>query len=356
MNKDHYVVIMAGGIGSRFWPYSRQTRPKQFLDILNTGRSLIQMTYDRFLKLAPAENIYVVTNEEYGPLVKEHLPDMTDDQILLEPSRKNTAPCIAYASYKIVKKNANAVITVSPADHVIFDTDKFDNVILTAIENSDDKKLITIGLKPHRPETGYGYIQYLESDGAINKVKTFTEKPELELAKTFLESGDFVWNSGIFVWRAKAIINGFEQCLPSMAEDFQEISDQLSTENEISAIGTAYSRCTNISIDYGVMEKSSDVYVVLGDFGWSDLGSWESLHEHSEKDENNNAIDANSLVYDTTNSLIKMSKDKLVVVQGLDDYLVVEDDNILLICKKSEEKKFRTYVADTKEKKGKEFL
>ena len=354
--ENHYVVIMAGGIGSRFWPYSRQNRPKQFLDILNTGRSLLQMTYDRFTANVDPANVYVVTNDKYGPAVKDQLPSLTDDQVLCEPSRKNTAPCIAYAAYKIAKSNPDAVITVSPSDHVIFNEQAFHNVLDTALTATDDNKLLTIGLKPNRPETGYGYIQYLSADNEVKKVKTFTEKPERELAQKFLDSGDFVWNSGMFIWSARAIINAFEEILPEMAELFREAQPAFNTPKEKEAIQKAYYQCNNVSIDYGIMEKAKEVYVVLGDFGWSDLGSWESLHELSEKDENNNAVQGNALLFDTTNSLIKGPDGKLIVAQGLDDYLVSECDNVILICKKSEEHKFREYVAAVKDKKGPQFL
>ncbi len=355
-DKNHYVVIMAGGIGSRFWPYSRQDRPKQFLDILNSGRSLLQMTYDRFLERTPKENIYIVTNQNYGEAVKDQLPDLGDYQVLCEPSRKNTAPCIAYASWKIAKNNPDAVITVSPSDHVIFNDKLFYEVLDTATTAADDHKLLTIGLKPNRPETGYGYIQYLETENDVKKVKTFTEKPERELAQKFLDSGDFVWNSGMFIWSAKAITTAFMEILPEMAEVFQETVPMLNTPDEQQAINRAYYQCNNVSIDYGIMEKAKEVYVVLGDFGWSDLGSWESLHELSEKDEKDNVILGNGLLFETSNSLIKGPKDRLIVAQGLEDYLVVECDNVTLICKKSEEHKFRRYVAEVKEKKGKKYL
>ena len=355
--KNHYVVIMAGGIGSRFWPYSRNGQPKQFLDILGTGLSLLQMTYERFLPMTDKANIFVVTNEDYAGLVREQLPELSDHQILKEPLRRNTAPCIAYASYKIAKKDPDAVITVAPSDHVIFNEDKFRKVLQTAIAAGQDQdKLITIGLKPNRPETGYGYIQYHESDDMVKRVKTFTEKPERELAKKFLESGDFVWNSGIFVWGVQAIIKAFEECLPEVAETFSDIEKALYTDKEPRAVNDAYSQCGNISIDYGVMEKANNVYVVLGDFGWSDLGSWNSLHELSEKNADNNVIQGNAIVYETTNTLIKGPKDKLIVVQGLDGYLVTECGNVTLICKKDEEAKFRHYVADVKDQKGKEYL
>lgn len=355
-NSDHYVVIMAGGIGSRFWPYSRQNRPKQFLDILGTGRSLLQMTFDRYTASTKVENIYVVTNDNYEASVKEQLPDLLDQQILCEPSRKNTAPCIAYAAYKIAKISPNAVMTVCPSDHLILQDEAFHEVMDIAKAAVDDHKLITIGLKPHRPETGYGYIQYLESENNVKKVKTFTEKPEKELAQKFLDSGDFVWNSGMFIWSAAAIIKAFEEFLPGLSEVFEETVPFLNSDQERGAITKAYFQCNNISIDYGIMEKASEVYVVLGDFGWSDLGSWESLHELSEKEEHENVIQGNALLFETNNTLVKGPKDKLMVVQGLEDYLVVECDNVTLICKKSEEHKFREYVAHVKEKKGKQYL
>ena len=355
-NINHFVVIMAGGIGSRFWPYSRQTKPKQFLDILGTGRSLLQMTFDRYVTKTEVKNIYVVTNDDYKDSVKEQLPELTDHQVLCEPSRKNTAPCIAYAAFKIAKINPDAVMTVCPSDHLILDNVAFHEVMDTARSAVDDQKLITIGLKPHRPETGYGYIQYLESDNEVKKVKTFTVKPEKELAQKFLDSGDFVWNSGMFIWSVSAIKKAFQRILPELSEVFEETIPFLNSDKEREAIVKAYFQCNNISIDYGIMEKASEVYVVLGDFGWSDLGSWESLHELSEKEENENVIQANALLFDTSNSLVKGPEDKLMVVQGLEDYLVVECDNVTLICKKSEEHKFREYVAQVKEKKGKAFL
>lgn len=358
MNQNNFVVIMAGGIGSRFWPYSRNSRPKQFIDVLGTGKSLIQITYERFVSKVPKENVFVVTNDAYAQLVKDQLPDLSDGQILREPLRRNTAPCIAYACYKIAKINPDAVITVTPSDHMIFKEVEFLDTLQGAIDSAtnDNDKLLTIGLKPNRPETGYGYIQYLESDGDIKKVKTFTEKPERELAKKFIESGDFVWNSGIFVWSVRAIISAIQKSLPEMADTFSDTVKALNTPNEYDAISSAYSQCNNISIDYGVMEKASNVYVALGDFGWSDLGSWDSLHEISDKEASNNVVNANTLLYDTRDSLIQGPEDKLIVVQGLEGYLVAECDNVLLICKKDDEQKFRDFVADVKVKKGKEYL
>ncbi|QSE98499.1 mannose-1-phosphate guanylyltransferase [Fulvivirga lutea] len=357
MNKHNYVVIMAGGVGSRFWPYSRTTKPKQFLDILNTGRTLIQMTYDRFKSKVPEENIYVVTHQDYGDLVKDQLPKLTSDQILLEPLRRNTAPCIAYASYKISKKDPDAIITIAPSDHLIVNEGEFHTFWEKALNAAEDQqKLITLGLKPNKPETGFGYIQFLDEKGSLKKVKTFTEKPERALAEKFIESGDFLWNSGIFIWGVQAIINAIEECLPEMSELFEEALPKLSTPDEAAVISTVYSQCTNISIDFGVMESAASVYVVPSDFTWSDLGSWNALHEHSEKDSNDNVVQANALVYDTKNTLIKGPKEKLIIVQGLQNYMVTECDNVLLICRRDNEQKFRDFVADVKKSKGKEYL
>lgn len=351
MKEKPYVFIMAGGIGSRFWPYSRNNHPKQFLDVLGTGRSLLQMTYDRFVQISDPDKFFVVTNNIYFDLVKNQLPEISEDHILTEPLRRNTAACIAFASYKLKKKDPYAKVIVTPADHLILREDSFIrriNDALIAAEEGD--RLVTIGIKPNRPETGYGYIQYNETNGLAKKVKTFTEKPNLKLAKTFLESGDFVWNSGIFIWKNSSIIKAFETCMPEVAEVFDEGDGFYYTENEPQFIAKAYSLVKNISIDYGVMEKYKDVYVVLGDFGWSDLGSWMSLHEIQPHDNDHNVIEANALLYDTKNCFVKISPEKLVVVQGLDNYLITEADNVLLICKLDAEKKFREFVNDAKNK------
>lgn len=318
MNKDLYVVLMAGGVGTRFWPYSRNSKPKQFLDVLGTGKTLLQSTFDRFVPLCPAENIYVVTNDEHGGVTREQLPQLSPDQVLTEPMRKNTAPCIAYACYKIAQKNPRAVVVVSPSDHLILNETEFQSTISKAAEQaSGQDKLITLGVEPSRPETGYGYIQFIESNSPLKKVKTFTEKPELSLAKKFLESGDFVWNSGIFIWGVQTIISAFEKHVPEMAEVFEEIAPRFYTAGEKDAIQSAYSQCKNISIDYAIMEKAPNVYVALSNFSWSDLGSWASLHEISQKDGSNNDVKANALLYEVRNSVVRGSHDKLIVAQGL---------------------------------------
>lgn len=349
MNKNLYVVLMAGGVGVRFWPYSRNSKPKQFLDVLGTGKSLIQSTLERFLPVCPVENIYVVTHEEHAALVREQLPQLSDDQILTEPMRKNTAPCIAYASYKIHQKNKDAVIVVTPSDHLILKENEFIEIVEKAVDQAKAQdKLITIGIKPTRPETGYGYIQFHTEKSFVKKVKTFTEKPELTLAKKFLESGDFVWNAGIFIWGAQAIVNAIQEHMPEMAEVFEEIKNKLGTPEEKASIQAAYPQCKNISIDYGIMEKATNVYVCLGDFSWSDLGSWASIHEISSKDENNNVVSANALTYESRNCIIKGSPNKLIVAQGLNGYLIGEFGNVFIVCEKDKEEQFRRFVNDVK--------
>ncbi|WP_439881465.1 mannose-1-phosphate guanylyltransferase [Pontibacter sp. MBLB2868] len=358
MDKNTYVVIMAGGIGSRFWPFSRTNYPKQFHDVLGIGESMLQMTAKRFENICPPENIYVVTNKDYEALVKEQLPFLSDNQILLEPIGRNTAPCIAYASYKIAKINPDANLVVTPSDHVVLKQEVFTDVIKEAVAAADkDEILITLGITPSRPDTGYGYIQYLNDESqAIKKVKTFTEKPNLELAMMFLESGDFVWNSGIFIWNVKSILSAFRQQLPEISEIFEEGATALNTDTEQNFITRAYSQCRNVSIDYGIMEKVDNVFVLLADIGWSDLGTWNSLYTINEKDDNGNVVDGQVMLYDTKDCIIKTPKERLVVVQGLEDYIIAEYNNVLMICKKSEEQKVKEFMADAKSKKGAEYI
>lgn len=354
---------MAGGIGSRFWPMSRTTTPKQFLDVLGTGETLIQQTVNRFRKICPIENIYIVTNDLYREMVKTQIPDLDYEQILCEPARRNTAPCIAYANHKIQTKNPNANIVVAPSDHIILKEDVFVDVIQSAlIASSENDWLITLGIQPSRPDTGYGYIQFDqnhtdERDSRIHKVKTFTEKPKLELAKEFLESGDFLWNAGIFVWSLKSIQKAFEKQLPDVNTIFKEGKDFYNTERETMFIENAYSICKNISIDYGIMENADNVYVLSSDFGWSDLGTWGSLYAIRQKDEEGNTIlGKNVMTYDTKNTMVNVKGNRLVVLQGLDDYIVVDDDNILLVCRKSDEQSIRQIVNDVKATKGDKFV
>ena len=351
MNNNLYVVLMAGGVGTRFWPYSRNSKPKQFLDVISTGKTLLQSTYERFLPLCPPENIYVVTHQEHKTLTRDQLPSMAESQILAEPMRKNTAPCILYACHIIVKQNPNAIIVVSPTDHLILNESDFQQTIIKSAELAKTQdKLITLGIKPTRPETGYGYIQFIESKSALKKVKTFTEKPELALANKFLESGDFVWNAGIFIWGVQAIHQAFAKYLPEMTEIFEEAALKISTPEEKNAMQAAYSQIKNISIDYAIMEKADNVFVWLSSFAWTDLGSWGSLYEYSLKDSNNNVIGVEALTYETRNSIIKGDKDKLVVTQGLNGYLVGAFGNVVIVCEKDKEDLFRRFVNDIKSK------
>jgi mannose-1-phosphate guanylyltransferase len=287
MNNNTYVAIMAGGIGSRFWPKSRVSLPKQFLDILNTGKTLIQSTYERFAEFVPAENIYIVTSDDYTEIVKEQLPTISVENIVSEPSRKNTAPCIAYISFKIENINPDATLIVAPADHLILDNPGFKETCEKAIDFINGKDvLVTLGIKPTYPNTGYGYIQHEADSVADNvyKVRTFTEKPNLELAKTFLVSGDFLWNAGIFIWNVKTIINKFEQLQPELFDVFTAEKQTFNTEQEKAAITRIYPLCSSISIDYAIMEKADNVFVIPSSFGWSDLGTWASAYDNLEKD------------------------------------------------------------------------
>ncbi|MBE6288433.1 MAG: mannose-1-phosphate guanylyltransferase [Mediterranea massiliensis] len=358
-NNNNFCVIMCGGIGSRFWPFSRKTLPKQFLDFFGTGRSLLQQTFDRFKKLIPAENILVVTNESYAELVLQQLPELKPEQVLLEPMRRNTAPCIAWASYHIRALNPQANIVVAPSDHLILKEEEF----LTAITHglkfvANEDKLLTLGIKPNRPETGYGYIQIAEQTGDnFYKVKTFTEKPELELAKVFLESGEFYWNSGLFMWNVNTILKAIETLLPELANKLEQGLDVYATEDEQAFINEHFPACPNVSIDFGVMEKAGNVYVSLGDFGWSDLGTWGSLYDLSTKDAAGNVtLHCNTLLYNSKDNIVVLPKGKLAVIDGLEGYLIAESDNALLICKKDEEHLLRKFVNDTQLQFGEEFI
>jgi mannose-1-phosphate guanylyltransferase len=354
---------MAGGIGSRFWPMSRKDHPKQFIDILGTGQTLIQATFNRFIRVCPPENIYIVTNETYRNLVLEQLPQIKKEQVLCEPSRRNTAPCIAYANYTIMQRNPNANIVVAPSDHIILKEDIFIEVISAALQATEKHDwLLTLGIQPNRPDTGYGYIQFQdletgEADSRVKKVKTFTEKPQLEMAKQFLASGDFLWNSGIFIWRLKTIMESFAKHLPDVDQLFKAGIGKYNTKEEPGFIEQTYSMCKNISIDYGVMEKAENVFVLASDFGWSDLGTWGSLYDTRKKDNDANAIvGQNVMMYDSKNCIVNMPKDKLVVLQGLDGYIVVEEEDTLLICRKEDEQQIRQFVNDVMIEKGEKYV
>ncbi len=343
---------MAGGIGSRFWPFSRYKEPKQFLDILGTGKTLIQQTIERFEGIVPINQIFIVTNADYYSLVKEQIPEIRDEQILLEPVGRNTAPCIAYGVAKISKKNPQASIIVSPSDHVILKQEEFRKTIDIALDHIiTNDSLLTLGIQPSRPDTGYGYIQFIESADEIKKVKTFTEKPNLELAQTFLESGDFLWNSGMFIWKADVIEKALKAYLPDIGELFFSDMSHYYKESEPSFIQNNYARSKSISIDYGVMEKASNVFVLPSNFGWSDLGTWKSLYETKEKDESQNLVDGKVMLSSTTNCVIKSDKDKLLVVHGLDNFIVVQHEDVVMICKKDEEQEVKNFVTDIKQQK-----
>lgn len=354
---------MAGGVGSRFWPVSRTEFPKQFIDFFGVGKTLIQSTYDRFLRICPPENIFVVTNEIYTHIVKEQLPGLNENQILAEPIMRNTAPCISYGSMKIASLNPNATIVVAPSDHTISDQDAF----IAAIEQSlkaasENNCLITLGIKPSRPDTGYGYIQYIENtlktDDQIHKVKIFTEKPNIDLARSFIQSGDFLWNAGIFIWSAKAINEAFFKHLPDMHEIFVQGKSLYNTGSEKDFISDAYQQCTNISIDFAIMEKADNVYVLPADFGWSDLGTWASIYDIAAHDYVGNAVipAEQVMMFDSSNCMVNVPKDKLVILQGLHDYIVVESNNTLLICPRSEEQSIKQVVADVKARFGTRFI
>lgn len=356
---NNFCIIMAGGIGSRFWPLSRVAKPKQFLDILGTGRTFLQQTFDRFSKIIPTENFLVVTNFKYKDLVLEQLPELKEEQILLEPLRRNTAPCVAYASYKIRIKYPNANLIVAPSDHLILKEEEFVRQIKNGLEFvQENNALLTLGIQPNRPETAYGYIQvkrkidFNELDN-LYKVKTFTEKPDLQMAEIFVESGEFFWNSGIFIWSLPAIIEALNTHLPNVTALFDKGEKLFNTSNEVHFIKKTYSECQAISIDYGIMEKAKNVFVLTADFGWSDMGSWGTLYENRIKDENENVISGdNILTYDTKNCIINVSDEKVAVLHGLDGYIIAESNDTLMICKKEEEHQIKKFVTDVKISKG----
>ena len=372
MIENNYCVIMAGGVGSRFWPFSRNHKPKQFLDFFGTGRSLLQMTIDRFRPIVPIENILIVTNVLYRDQVLEQIPDLRSEQVLCEPARRNTAPCIAYAVAHISAMErrkaqlenresdmSKVKIVVAPSDHLILQEEKFRQTIQEGfdfIEKNDS--LLTLGMKPTRPETGYGYIQRGEEAKGeeIYKVKAFTEKPNLELAKVFLESGDFLWNSGIFLWSLDSIRSAFRTFLPEIASKFKEGEDRMGTAAEEEFIQDMFPTCPSISIDYGVMEKAQNVYVMPSDFGWSDLGTWGSLYELSEKDENENVtLHSDATYYDSHGNIVTLPKGHLAVVQGVEDCIIAESDGVLLICKRDAEQQIRQFFMDAEIQFGGKF-
>ena len=342
---------MAGGIGSRFWPVSRPEMPKQFLDFLGTGRTLLQTTFERYLSLFPKENIFVATNYNYKSIVKEQI-EIAEENILCEPTRKNTAPCIAYATYHINKLNPNSVLVFAPCDHLILRKEAFCMAVEKAMnfaENHD--ALLTIGIKPTRPETGYGYIQitdYIEE--GVNEVKTFTEKPNRELAEIFVESGEFFWNSGIFIWRTDVIKEALQRHIPEITTRLDVNENKFNTQDEADFINEVFPTLPNISIDFALMEKARNVYVLCAEFGWTDIGTWDSLYDISRKDHRGNADLGNALIYDSSNNIIAVKPGKMTVVEGLENFIIADSDDALLICKKGDENRLRQIFNDVNTK------
>ena len=357
MNKNNFAVIMAGGIGSRFWPMSKVTFPKQFLDILDTGETLIQQTFKRLERVCPTENILILTNKKYKDLCLDQLENVIESNILCEPAMRNTAPCVAYAAFKIQSMNPHASMIVAASDHIILNENEFVKVAHTCLELVSKKDiLLTLGITPNRPDTGYGYIQYTEEKLAnhqkVKKVKTFTEKPDQELALNFLNSGDFLWNSGMFIWSAKSITLAYRKHLRDLFDIFEEGKEFYNTNRETEFIDRIFAGCKNISIDYGIMEKSENVYVYPANFGWSDLGTWGSLYTHLNLDENKNAVRGSKVwLYDSSENIIKVPNEKQVVIQGMNGYIIVENEGVLLICKKENEQQIKKFVADVKMEK-----
>ncbi|WP_299159856.1 mannose-1-phosphate guanylyltransferase [uncultured Tenacibaculum sp.] len=352
MNNNYYAIVMAGGIGSRFWPVSTQEYPKQFHDMLGTGESLIQRTYNRINQLIPSENILIATNERYEDLVLDQLPKTTKKQLLLEPAMRNTAPCILYAALKIYNQNPNAIMLVAPSDHWIENETEFLNNIETSFEASANNDiLMTLGIQPDSPNTGYGYIQFEENSNNIKKVKNFTEKPDLETAQQFLASGDYLWNAGIFVWSAKSIIKAFKEHLPKMVSILDDGNNVYNTDFEDDFIKNNYEKCENISIDFGIMERAKNVHVLPVDFGWNDLGTWGSLYNKLGKDSQQNAIvGAKTIFRDANGNMIRTQNGKKVVIQGLNDFIVVEKDDVILICPRKDEQDIKQISAEVKNK------
>lgn len=351
--KNNHLVIMAGGVGSRFWPMSTPDYPKQFIDVLGCGRTLIQLTADRFQGICPPENIWVVTSEKYADTVKEQLPDIADDHILREPCRRNTAPCIAYVSWKIKARNPKANMVVTPSDHIVMNIAEFQRVINSAMNfTADSDAILTLGMKPTRPETGYGYIEAdLSVPSTANKevfrVYSFKEKPDLETARRYIQKNNFFWNAGIFVWNVNTVVNALRVYQPAISKVFERLLPYYYTDKEQEMIDRNFPLCENISVDYAIMEKADEIFVLPASFGWSDLGTWGSLHENLPKDAHNNTqIAENIKLYETRNCVIHTTQEKRVVVQGLDGYIVAEKNNTLLICRLSEEQRIKEFSAE----------
>jgi len=351
MNKHLHLVIMAGGIGSRFWPMSTPECPKQFIDVLGCGRTLLQLTVDRFGDTCPAENIWVVTSASYADLVRQQLPEMAQDHILQEPCRRNTAPCIAYVSWRIKAADPKANIVVSPSDHIVMDVKEFQRVVLSALRfTAETDSIVTLGMKPTRPETGYGYIQAdLSTPSARNReiyrVDSFREKPDFATAERYIRRSNFFWNSGLFIFRVSTIVNALRVYAPEISQIFEDLLPIYGTEKEQESINEQFPKCPSISIDYAVMEKAEEIFVFPADFGWSDLGTWGSLHERMSKDGNGNVTIGTGIeLYESRNCIVHTTEERRVIVQGLDGYIIAEKDDSLLICRRSEEQRIRQFV------------
>lgn len=348
MNKNYYAILMAGGVGSRFWPVSTTDFPKQFHDMLGSGDTLIQKTFSRLSKLIPVENILILTNERYNDLVLQQLPIVKQEQVLLEPAMRNTAPCILYASLKIQKQNPDAVMVVAPSDHWIEDEDEFSRNLQQCFDFCQkENALMTLGIQPTYPNTGFGYIEFDKADAnPIKKVNQFREKPDYKTAKSFLEAGNFLWNGGIFIWSVKSITEAFEQFQPQMNALFQQGFESYNTSDEKQFINQNYQNAENVSIDYAVMEKADNVYVLPATFDWNDLGTWGSLHDKLDKDDNNNTVvNATVILENASNNIIRSEAKKLVVIDGLDDYIIVDNENVLMIYPKSKEQEIKRITA-----------
>lgn len=358
MNKNYYAVIMAGGVGSRFWPLSTQQLPKQFLDMLGTGNTLIQQTFNRFENLIPSENILIATNKKYENIVQKQLPKVTPKQLLLEPAMRNTAPCILYSALKIYNENPDGIMIIAPSDHWIDEEATFLQNIKTSFNFCEkNDALITLGIKPENPNTGYGYIQFKHSKNQLKEVSNFTEKPNLKTAKQFIEEGNYLWNAGIFAWSVKSILKAFEINLPKMYFLFQKGKSNYNTISESNFIEENYASSENISIDFGILEKATNVFVLPVSFGWNDLGTWSSLHTKLDKDNNKNATVGGKVMYrDSHNNIVHTQSDKRVVIQGLNDYIVVEKEDVLLICPKNKEQEIKQISLDVKTSFGDEFV
>lgn len=359
MNENNYCVIMAGGVGSRFWPISRRSKPKQFLDVLGTGKSFIRTTFERFANIIPLENIFVATNSAYRDMVLAEIPELAPERVLCEPVGRNTAPCVAYAAMRIRSINPEAKMVVTPSDHFILNEIHFCEVIQQCLDFVDEENaLITIGLQPTRPETGYGYIQVNKhkASGKFNKAKTFTEKPNHELAKIFVDSGEYFWNSGIFVWSVQTILEAFEKLQPEIYGPLNSIADHYGKPTEQEQIDIVYPECRGISVDYGIMERYDNVWVRCSDLGWSDVGTWGSMYEYSAKDENGNTFSTNTFTFNTEDCVIRTDDEKVVVIEGLKEYIVVDTPDVLMVCPRSAEQNIKRYIETVNFTKGDKFI